>query len=249
MALALAGCGGDDAPVSSEAPADPLEQADPRVVKLQRRVERALASGDCDRINRLNPLSRPDFRTPERCESLRRLEGLEPAGGESYGGRAAVLDYAQGERTISAVAILDRDKRFHLAMIDGFLGEPTVGTKLDRAFGGAAKRTLDALPAGDCEAVLGIAYRRTGPGAGPDKTACLQLQQYPLSTLLRSDPGAKAKLIGGNEAFAFFRVRSGDQDLTMIMARQERAPELPDGAGKLPSGAPQLGFAGAFDVR
>lgn len=247
--LALAGCGADDGAAPSESAAqDPLAQADTRVVTLQHAIERAMASGDCERINKLNPISRPDFRTPERCESLQRLDGLEPGGGASYGKKGAVLDYAKGERTINVVAILDADKRFHVALIDGFLGEPTVGTKLDRKFVGAAEETVAALRAGDCKGVLGIAYRRSGPGAGHDEAACLQLQQYPLSTILRLDPDAEPKLLGGNSAFAFFQIESADADTTMIMARQAEAPELPDGVGKLPKDAPRLGFAGAFDV-
>jgi hypothetical protein len=56
------------------------------VKEAKKKITTLLASDECDRINELNPVSRQQFLdTKDRCESLKRLDGLKVRGAEAYG--------------------------------------------------------------------------------------------------------------------------------------------------------------------
>lgn len=216
------------------------------MLEEQVRLERIVSSGDCERIYGLNPPGRPELDTPSRCESLQRLAGLDPVGAERFGRAGAVFEYRQGQRIISAVAVFDEEGQPRLAFIDPFLGERSVGTSLNKRFEPAAKRVLNAMRSRECGALLAVAYRRLGPGSGPADEACARLASHPLAGLLAVDPTAKLALAGGNNSYAFFKLVADEQKLTVVMARQEPAPELPDDAGDLPRGAARYALVDAY---
>src|SRR5918996_6501443 len=131
--------------------------------EAEKKIRFLLASDDCDAINELNPVSRQEFlNTEDRCELLKRLDGLKVRGAEEYGDAGAVIDFASGKRTVSAVLIRDQDGLFHVAFIDLLRGVPSVDTRFAKQFDGAAERAVEALADKDCDAFLDVAYRRPG---------------------------------------------------------------------------------------
>ena len=216
------------------------------VKEAEERIGSLLASGDCDAINELNPVSRQEaLNTEARCESLKRLDGLEVRGAEEYGDAGAVIDYAYGSRTASAVLIRDRDGRFHLAFIDLFRGVPSVDTKLAKQFDGATERAVEALAKKDCDAFLDVAHRRFGRGAGSREQICTYVEQNPIANLFEAYPKAKTKRLGGNEAYAFYSVRTPGVYNTVVLAQQTEKGAPPN-APPLPKGAAEYGYVDAY---
>jgi 4-amino-4-deoxy-L-arabinose transferase-like glycosyltransferase len=209
------------------------------VKEAKKKITTLLASDECDRINELNPVSRQQFLdTKDRCESLKRLDGLKVRGAEPYGDAGAVIDYASGSRTISAVLIRDRDGLFHVAFIDGLRGVPSADTKLAKQFDGAAERGVKALANRDCDAFLDVAHRRFGRGAGSRDQVCPRVDENPIAKLFEAYPKAKTKRLGGNEAYGFYSVSTPGVHVTAVLARQTEkgapaeAPPLPKAAAK-----------------
>jgi hypothetical protein len=216
------------------------------VKEAEERIGSLLASGDCDAINELNPVSRQEFLdTKDRCESIKRLDGLEVRGAEEYGDAGAVIDYAYGSRTASAVLIRDQDGRFHLAFIDLFRGVPSVDTKLAKQFDGATERAVEALAKKDCDAFLDVAYRRFGRGAGSREQICTYVEQNPIANLFEAYPKAKTKRLGGNEAYAFYSVRTPGVHNTVVLAQQTEKGAPPK-TPPLPKGAAEYGYVDAY---
>jgi hypothetical protein len=205
-----------------------------------------LASDDCDAINELNPVSRQEvLNTEERCESLKRLDGLKVRGAEEYGDGGAVIDFASGKRAVSAVLIRDQDGRFHVAFIDLFRGVPSVDTKLAKQFDDAAERAVEALADKDCDAFVDVAYRRFGRGAGSTEQVCPRVEQNPFASAFEAYPKAKVKRLGGNEAYAFYSVSTPGVHYTIVLAH-ETEKGAPKGAPPLPKGAAEYGFVDAY---
>ena len=110
LAIVLAACGGDDeepttttgaagtpaAGAGGTAAAGEAALMGPPPVKEKvgdavKRLEAALESGDCDKINELNPLGRPLISTEQRCELLKRLKGLKVKDTAEFGKLGAVI--------------------------------------------------------------------------------------------------------------------------------------------------------------
>jgi hypothetical protein len=216
------------------------------VEEAEKKIRFLLASDDCDAINELNPVSRQEFlNTEARCEVLKRLDGLKVRGMEEYRDAGAVIDYASGKRTTSAVLIRDRDGLFHVAFIDSFRGVPSVDTKLAKQFDGAADRAVQALADKDCDAFLDVAYRRFGPGAGSRNQVCPRVEENPIANAFEAYPKAKLKRLGGNEGYAFYSVSTPGAHYTIVLAQQAEKGAPPK-APSLPKGAAEYGYVDAY---
>jgi hypothetical protein len=216
------------------------------VKEAEKRIASLFASGDCDAINELNPVSRQEFLdTAGRCQALKHLDGLKVRGAEEYGDAGAVIDYASGSRTISAVLIRDRDGLFHVAFIDLFRGVPSVDTKLAERFDGVAERAVKALADTDCGAFLDVAYRRFGRGAGSRDQVCPRVKENPITNLFEAYPKAKTERLGGNEGYGFYSVRTPGVYNTVVVAHQTEKGAPPK-APELPKGAAAYGYVDAY---
>jgi hypothetical protein len=230
---------------SQQGPMKPPPSREP-VKKAEKKIGFVLASDDCDAINELNPSSRQEFlNTQDRCEYLKLLEGLKVRGAEEYGDAGAVIDFASGERTISAVLIRDRDGLFHVAFIDSFRGVPSVDTELAKQFDAAAERAVKALKNKDCDAFLDVAYRRFGSGAGDEEQVCPRVEQNPIANAFQAYPKAKVKRLGGNEGYGFYSVATPAVHYTLVLAQQTEKGAPPK-APKLPKGAAEYGYVDAY---
>jgi hypothetical protein len=253
-ALAI-GCGGSDDP-PPEQPLPPQSTAGPpklneTLQEAVRRIEETLSSGDCEQINELNPSSRPNLSTEERCRALQGLSGLEVEAKAAYGDVAAVVDYRRGDRIVSALLVGESDGRFHIAFIDSFRGVRSVGTPRARELDLAAERAVRALRREDCEAFLEVAFRRFGFGGGTDAEVCERIPGSPVAML---DPEAAVRLepLGGNAGYAFYGIDTRDAYLTVIAAQQPETglPDtVPEEVARLPAGAPEYGYLDALLTR
>jgi hypothetical protein len=214
--------------------------------EAEKKIRFLLASDDCDAINELNPVSRQEFlNTEDRCELLKRLDGLKVRGAEEYGDAGAVIDFASGKRTVSAVLIRDRDGLFHVAFIDLLRGVPSVDTRFAKQFDGAAERAVEALADKDCDAFLDVAYRRPGRFAGSREQVCTFVEQNPIANAFEAYPKAKTKRLGGNEGYGFYSVSTPGVHYTVVLAEQTEKGAPPE-APPLPKGAAEYGFVDAI---
>lgn len=261
LTLPLAGCGllpsssktaGDGstqaARSTTEAPKPPKPVGPPpakeSVKEAEQRIRRLASSGDCDVVNKLNPLHRPDLNTAARCESLQSLAGLNPVAGASYGA-AAVIDYSLGIRTMSLVLVRQPDGLFHVLYPDYFVATPSVGTRYAREFDAAARRAVKALRIHRCGLFLANANRELGPGSLRKADACGFVRDNPVATVFGSFPEAAVDRLGGNRNFGFFGISAPGGYYTLVFARETPSDYLPQGE-QLPKGAPTYGFAGLY---
>jgi Dolichyl-phosphate-mannose-protein mannosyltransferase len=216
------------------------------VKEAEERISNVVASDDCDAINELNPVSRQEFlNTEARCMILKRLDGLKARGAEEYGDAGAVIDYASGPRTITAVLIRDQDGLYHIAFIDFSRGVRSVDTGFAKQFDDTARRAVSALKKRDCDDFVDVAYRRSGPGAGDKKQICTFVDKNPIAARFEAYPKAKTKRIGGNEGYAFYSVGTPAAHHTLVLAQQTEA-RAPPKAPELPKGAEEHAFVDAY---
>lgn len=204
----------------------------------------AIESGDCDRINDFNPISRQEaLSTKERCKALEaRLTGAKLVGTEEYEG-SGVIDFQRGAQTITALMVVDQDGKFHLVTLDGLLGEPSAETQFARQFDAAAEDAFEALTTKDCDAFLDLASRQIGPASitRDRKDVCAFVDNNRIATLAGADSKLSPKRLGGNADYAFYGIGTPSIFLTMTMARQSGA-ELPEGVSKPPPDAAEYAF-------
>ena len=264
-ALAWPGCGreeSDPAPETTqeastttegntqEEPAGPpLGFAEPKETldEAQERIAEAVASEDCETVNELNPLSRPTLATDERCEYLRRIDGRHVTGASEYGEAGAVIDYATGIGTVSAVLIRDEDGLYHVAFLNPFNKSESVGTPYAKEFDDAAKDAIRALRERDCDAYLEVVFRRFGRGAGDEDAICSFVEENPVANLFEAQPDARVEKAGGNSAYAFYEVGTPGAALVMVLARADEDVAPPD-APELPEGAAKYGYVDIYRV-
>ena len=255
------GCGGeDDEPAGNgdeavtpgqagEKPTEltgkPLALPKPKesIEEAAARIEEAIASEDCDVVNELHPLGRPQLRTDERCEALRKRLDFELASSDEFDG-GGVLDYENGT---SAVLILDADGLHHIALIDSLLEGESAGTNSAGQFDNAAKDVVAALEQRDCDAFIDAAHRRYGPGAAPEReTTCTFVENNPITTMREQYPRADLESLGGNADYALYGFATPAIHLTLVMARQDDPESLPETLEPLPKDAAEYGFVGLF---
>ena len=89
----ISGCGsrqGDSASSSKLMGPPPQDES---INDAAQRIESAIESGDCNRINALNPLGRPGISTEKRCRSLTHLAGFKVRSAVQYGKLGGVIVY------------------------------------------------------------------------------------------------------------------------------------------------------------
>ena len=172
------------------------------------------------------------------CKYLRQGFGtFKSPRGASYG-TGGVIDYATGYATPgTTVLALDSDGRFHVVFVDFTYG--SIGSEPNPAFDRNARLAVAAIRRGDCQAFLGVAYRKFGLGGGSDASVCKRLASTTLRRELENAPPAKPVKLGGNSLFAFYGLRAGNRWYTVVMAQQTPST-------KLPAGAARYGFVNAY---
>ena len=253
-ATLLAGCGGgtsssttDRATADQTAkPPKPVRPppAKESVERAEKRIRRLASSKDCDVVNKLNLLHRPDLNTTARCESLQALAELQPTGAASYGS-AAVIDYSLGIRTMTLVLLRQPDGLFHVAFPDYFVARSSAGTRYAHQFDLAAQRAVKALRIHDCAAFVANAVREFGPGSLSKAVACDYVDDNPVAAVFGSYQEASIDRLGGNRNFGFFGISAPGGYFTLVFAHETPADYLPQGE-KLPKDAPAYGFAGVY---
>lgn len=215
----------------------------------EKRIKTAIASGDCDKINELNPVSIPQLNTDERCDLLKRLLVGKPLDSESFKDLAAVIDYGNPNRVFSALLIRDIDGLYHVAFIDPFHESAAVGTPFAKQFEKSADTAFESLGSKDCDAYIGVVYRFSGVGASTDEAdICPRVESNLIAAALERSPDAKPKLIGGDGFYAFYGLDTASSYLTLAFAKQSES-ELPanlSGERKLPAGAAKYAYLGAY---
>jgi hypothetical protein len=269
-AMAVAGCGGssDDESTSTTASttsttsnattttgaqngggttAKPVAAPKPTesVTDAEKRIAKAFDSGDCDQIIELAPIARrpTGAAAQTRCEQLKsRFADAKATDTEAFGKGGGVIDYA-GTSVFSAVLVVDEDGLYRIALIDPFLHEKSVGTKLAPQFKQAADDAVKALSDHDCDALLAAANRRLGPGAFDQSALCDFADNNPVAAVLQAVPDVKLDEIGGNADYALYGLGGPGAYYVILMAR-ESDKNLPQGGEPLPKDAPEYGFAG-----
>jgi hypothetical protein len=211
--------------------------------QAQTRIDETLSSGDCDRIAKLNPLSRTTLDNPKRCAALKRLASLKATGAAAYPG-GGILDYAVGPRTLAVILVVDSDGLYHIALLDPFVGKPSAGTPFAQQFDAAARKVARALAHRDCQGFLAVASRRIGPGALNRKQLC-PLPKNPFSVIGEQFPSAKPKRLGGNTDFAFYSYGTPGVNYTLLFARESN-DGLPPTLPKVPKGAATYAYLGVY---
>lgn len=207
------------------------------------RLHATLSTGDCDRIAKLNPLGRKTLDNPKRCAALKRLGSLEATGAAAYPG-GGIIDYAVGPRTLAVILIVDADGLYHIALLDPFVGKPSVGTPFAPQFDATARKVATALTHRDCQGFLAVASRQIGPGTLDRKQVC-PLPKNAFSVIGGRFPDAKPKRLGGNSDFAFYSYGTPGVNYTLLFARQSNEG-LPPTLPKVPKGAATYSYLASY---
>ena len=247
LALAVAGCGSDDSSDTTELmPAPPVKEDVGEAVK---RMKKVADTGDCDKINELNPLGRPAAATKTRCLALQRVLPLKVTGAEQYGKLGAVVSFQRGLATLNAVLLRDADGLLHVSSIEGLSGEDATKGKLAKQFKEVADKGTQALADRNCDAFLPYAFRRFGIGAGTDDEVCTRVQNNIVAAELEAggsaDPGQPGRRL---DLRLLRRRHTGLVHHLGRGAREREGPAQgtsPSPSARLPKGAPEYGIADA----
>jgi hypothetical protein len=257
LAVGVAGgCGGGDEEADGGPPGNGNAASDEQALALPKakesgeeasaRFREAIESEDCEDVYELNPISRPQYNTKERCEFLRERLALDVSGAEDFAG-GAVIEYEGDQPRERAVSVLDADGRFHVVLTDSLLEGESIGTGPSAEFDAAAEDALEALEDGDCDAFREVAHRRYGPGGAPERAAtCEFVEQNPIPNMLDAYPDASLEPLGGNRDYAFYGFATPAAHLTFVMARQDDPNALPEGVDPLPDDAAEYAFVGLY---
>jgi hypothetical protein len=241
------GGGSDQPPTRQSASGAPKQLGPPKpkesIDQASTRINETLSSGDCDRIAKLNPLSRATLDNPKRCAALRRLASLKATGAAAYPG-GGILDYAVGPRTLAAILVVDSDGLYHVALLDPFVGKPSAGTPFAPQFDTAARKVATALGRRDCQGFLAVASRQIGPGTLNREQLC-PLPKNPFSVIGEQFPSAKPQRLGGNADFAFYSYGTAGVNYTLLFARESNQG-LPPTLPKIPKGAATYSYLAAY---
>jgi hypothetical protein len=214
-----------------------------------RRIAGALATGDCTQINALAPIEgAAASATAEHCQSLKNLANLEVGGVAAYGDQGGVIDYRTTEGVISAILVRDSDGLFHVAFLNPFNTQPSVGTPFAKAFDGAVRGAVEALRDANCQAFLRVAYRRFGDGGLPESEVCQAVRESGFGAILRENRHARPVSFGGNGSYAFYGLNTSIGFFTIVAAKEtDSVPaSLADAVPPLPAGAPTFGYVQAY---
>ena len=239
------GGGGDGTvelkPLSPPVPEESIKEAEKRISDL-------LEAGNCERIAELSPLSRTaaDADVEARCNLYEtRLRNAEPTDSEEFGRGGGVIDYESPAGEFSALMVLDSDGLYHIAFVDPFLGEASVGSKPADEWDKVVDSALEAMRDRDCDAYLKVANRRFGPGALDKSAACDYVDANPIADLYEANPDAEPEELGANADYAIHGIAGPGAFYALLLARESDA-NLPENAEPLPKDAPEYSFAGAI---
>ena len=242
IALAVAGCGSDDSDDTTELmPPPPVKENLDAAIK---RMKEVADSGDCDKINELNPLGRPAAATKTRCLALQRVLPLKVAAAEKYGKLGAVVSFERGLATLNAVLLRDADGLLHVSSVEGLTGADATEGKLAKQFKEVADKGTQALADRNCDAFLPYAFRRFGIGAGDDDEVCTRVQNNIVAAELEAGGEPTPVDLAGGSTFAFYGVATPASFITLVAAR-ESEKDVPETVPRLPKGAPEYGIADA----
>jgi hypothetical protein len=246
VGLLFAGCGSDDDPETSSAPdtttpttgATKKDNKEESIEDAEKEFVAALDSGDCDRINKLYPATRPSLVTEEGCDLLKLFEKFEPVRSEDYGDGAVVDLVDNDDRHASALFVREGDGKLGLVGIDNVRTDTTVGSKPAKEFDDAAADAADALREKDCKAFIEVSYVRNGFAVGEPDAVCTRLKAFPVADLAAKLGEVPPEFVGGNSEYAFYSLGEGEYRVILIMAHQAdldelgNPPEVPEGGAE-----------------
>lgn len=140
--------------------------------------------------------------------------------------------------------MVDSDGLYHIALLDPFVGKPSIGTPFAAQFDAAARQVAKALARRDCQGFLAVASRQIGPGTLNRKQLC-PLPKNPFSVIGEQFPSAKPQRLGGNADFAFYSYGTAGVNYTLLFARQSNEG-LPPTLPKIPKGAATYSYLAAY---
>jgi len=261
LATWLVACGGDDETSSSTTttstraqdgpgPAPPAREpplmGQPPVhedaKKAVKRIKKTLKSGDCDKINELNLLSRPALATERRCNLLKRFTDLEVTGAVDYGKLGAVIAFQRAARTFNWVMLRDSDGLLHLAYFDLLTGPAGTEGALEKQFETVANKGTKALAKKNCKVFLKYANRRVGLGRSNEKITCARVKANSLARFLTRGGKPKPEHLAGGSSYAFWGVDTPGSYLTLIAAKLTGPQE------GIPKDAPEYGIVDIYET-
>ncbi|MDQ2675388.1 MAG: hypothetical protein M3Y34_01145, partial [Actinomycetota bacterium] len=250
--LALAACGREPSPeptatgdgTATGEPEEPIAppRAKESIEDAAERLTRALESGNCKEILEFDLSSRPSADEKARCEGLTTLLGGRKVLGSEEFKAGGVVDFEYGELGASAVLVVERDGRYHLAYVDTLLEGESAGTPAADEFDRAAADAFAALRDGDCDAFIQVANPRHGPGAAEKSAICDYVKASPVPGLAKSFPELKPMRLGANADYALYALATPDGFWTMVLGRAEDPQMLSESYEPLPADAPEFGF-------
>ena len=229
-------------PVAAPKPTESVKDAEKRIAK-------AFDSGDCDQIIELAPIARrpTGAAAQTRCEQLKsRFADAKATDTEAFGKAVGVIDYA-GTSVFSAVLVVDEDGLYKIALIDPFLHEKSVGTKLAPQF----KQTADECRQGARATMTATPCLRR-PTAGSarvpfDQSAlCDFADNNQVAAVLQAIPDAKLDPAGGNADYALYGLGGPGAYYVILMAR-ESDENLPQGASRCRRTLPSMALQDRAD--
>ncbi len=243
--LALAGCGGDSQG-GGEPASDTVAQPDPAepIATMVEPLNTAVDTASCERyVELVTSLAREDNVAgapprPGECSvaekgPLRVLQGAHFEDSAEFG-TAAIIEGTVGAgdeaRPVVTLWVVDRDGRFRVSYAAD--GAPQLGTEPgpDARPAEAADGFLDAVRAGDCEALKPLLNPdgRLVTATGGVEAACDGVIEGALfAPALEATPGAEAELLGATANYAFVGVPTREAYFTLVLSN------LPDAEGQM----------------
>ncbi len=206
VCLTTFGCG--DEPSQGEQPEATFVEGTPEQVATE--VAATLASAtkkpDCTVIDRVNERSAYDFACPASPELRKSMGDFKVVGVERHGS-AAIVDYRSGAAPDGASMILNvkhPERRWAVSRF-GVLNDVRRrdGDRRTRAgYDRAVNAYIGAIRKGDCETFTRYAASLDDPNPGPCRDDFESTR--PFRRLLKDNPGARPRYMGGNDLFGFY---------------------------------------------
>ena len=245
----MRGRGDDPEPPAPDAvtgkPLDP-PKAKESLGEAEKRIDALVSGDDCKKINGLNPITRTALNTPEHCKYLQGLAGLEVIGKQEVPG-GGLIEYENGAGVLTAILVVDSDRRYHVALLDTLNPEPSTGTSFASRFDRVADEAVEALREPDCDRYFELAHRYGRAATLKPEEACEALTPNPAQAVFATAPEASPKRLGGNGRYAFYSLASPTLQVTIVLARQSNEG-LPDGIAPLPADAPEYAFIDGYQT-
>jgi hypothetical protein len=249
------GCSSDDG--DSEAAPDAPELS-PRAQsaydfaeELGRLQLRATSAKRCEELRAIDERSPFDLSCPVGDTSRQSLRYYKVRNAEAYG-TGAIVDYQAAEQRIKASMVLSLTPEGEWSISRyGMLNLPAAGTsdKTTRAgYADIVDRYLKAVLRRDCEEFKEVAVT---PRLGNEPCGIELPQTKWLADLMKADPDAKPRYLGGNATYGFFALETDGPKPSYTTIGAYRAPlagnrsaVLDPIPGPVPSGSDTAGDQG-----